>query len=228
MENKRGKKRKTDNKAEPLIQLSRRQATGWAAILLFISLWIFFLGVIVGRGMSPLHFDMDRIYAKLSSERKTEVDRPAEHHPMPDVEFHEKLKEAEPDEPLYLPPQTEKKQRKNQVAEKKTATVPNKTTSVKLKKHDGPVKTAGPAAPVAKAKGDLAIQVAAFKDAEGADQMVANLKAKGYPAYRAVSASSGKNKWHRVRIGPFEKQTEATAMLSKINREYKNALIIKH
>ena len=64
-----------------------------------------------------------------------------------------------------------------------------------------------------------AIQVASFKDSKDADEMVASLKKKGYPAYRISSNIPEKGVWHRVRIGSFKDKAEAGSTLNKLKKE---------
>jgi cell division septation protein DedD len=74
---------------------------------------------------------------------------------------------------------------------------------------------------------NLTIQVASFKDPNVADKMVAELKKKGYPAYRSLGKIPGKGIWYRVRIGYFSSKSEAGSMLKLIKKDKLNAILVR-
>jgi hypothetical protein len=60
---------KSSCKEEQLIQLPKKRAMGWLIIFCFVSVWIFFLGILVGRGMAPVQFDMHALQKELADLR---------------------------------------------------------------------------------------------------------------------------------------------------------------
>lgn len=73
------------------------------------------------------------------------------------------------------------------------------------------------------------IQVYSFKSAEISDRIVAELKKKGYPAYKSTIDLSENGLFYRVRIGHFKSRTEAIDLFEKISRtENKDAFITRY
>jgi len=72
-----------------------------------------------------------------------------------------------------------------------------------------------------------AIQVAAFKSAEDADHKVAELKAKGFSASRAIGKVPGQGIWYRVRIGDFRTKAEADDTMSKLRKAGMKPILVE-
>ena len=70
------------------------------------------------------------------------------------------------------------------------------------------------------------VQVASLKDAESADNMVSDLKKKGYSAYKSLTKVPEKGIWHRVRIGYFNNHKEAAAVLGKLKKDNMSAIVV--
>jgi cell division septation protein DedD len=75
--------------------------------------------------------------------------------------------------------------------------------------------------------GIYTIQVASVKAANDADRMVAKLKKRGYPAYRAIAKIPGKGIWFRVRIGEFKARNEAGPTMTKLNKEGIKPILVR-
>lgn len=73
----------------------------------------------------------------------------------------------------------------------------------------------------------LVIQVAAMKDSKEADGLVARLKARGYPAFRAAAEVPGRGTWYRVRIGYFRDAEDAAQTLAKLQRDKLKAFLTR-
>ena len=71
------------------------------------------------------------------------------------------------------------------------------------------------------------IQAASVKLVSDADQLVASLKKKGYPAYRAIGKIPGKGIWYRVRIGEYSSRADAGRMLKKLKKEGMKPIVIE-
>ncbi len=72
-------------------------------LITFVSAWMFVLGVLVGRGTAPIHFDIPRLQEELLNLRRAEeteqlakldADSEALFSDAPELEFHEALKET--------------------------------------------------------------------------------------------------------------------------------------
>lgn len=224
---------------------------GWPFwLVFFISAWMFFLGVIVGRGTFPLTFDINELEKKIAGLKKSALQseelRVQEASPVsPDgkseLEFYEALKMAEQTDPIDFTEQ------KPKVAVKPDSTAKPENTmkpepAVKTKSVAKPEKMqeekkseVKPISPVSetsktteKPDKHYSIQVASLKDSKEADRLVEIFRKRGYPAYRASAEVRNTGIWHRVRIGPFTKQSEALRILGPVSRESKGALIIEH
>lgn len=81
--------------------------------------------------------------------------------------------------------------------------------------------TAAPAAVSAEPAGPgFAIQVAALREREEADSVVRRLVDKGYSAY-VVSTASGTPAVYRVRVGKFKERREADSVAARLQKEEK-------
>ncbi len=78
------------------------------------------------------------------------------------------------------------------------------------------------------AKTSWALQVAASRSRATADNMVAELKKRGYPAY-VTSGRLNQKTFYRVRVGKYETRQGAMADLQRLkSANYKNAMITRN
>jgi cell division protein FtsN len=63
----------------------------------------------------------------------------------------------------------------------------------------------------------IAIQVGAFAERGGAEELRQSLLAGGYPAYLAAGSATGNARW-RVRVGPYPARAEAEQVASRLKR----------
>lgn len=220
---------------------------GWPFWIVFlVSGWMFFLGVLVGRGTSPVNFDIDDLGKKIARLKKmalkAEEMKAQEADPVsPDVkselEFYEALKTAEKRDPLVLARREPKVDIKTETTRQSqpSSAIPNITAKTEKSldsKKNNEVKTKAPdnesEINIEKTGRQYSIQVASLKDQAEADRLVEKYKARGYRAYRASAEVRNSGVWHRVRIGPFTNQSEALQILVPVSRESKGALIIEH
>lgn len=109
---------------------------------------------------------------------------------------------------------------------------PVKTAAVKADKASEKAKAKPEAKPKAEPKkaakadakpkaagGKFTIQVSAFQSRSQADQLVSNLKNKGYDAYIAQAVIPGKGIWYRVRIGTFGSRDDAQKTANTLKRK---------
>ena len=54
------------------VVLSRRAVAGWVCALFVLSAWMFGMGVMVGRGTAPVHFDIDQLKRTIESLQKAQ------------------------------------------------------------------------------------------------------------------------------------------------------------
>jgi len=198
--------RRTDNYKTPG---SKR----WGLYIL-ISIWMFLLGVFVGRGMVTVQFGKEPkteqakgIYPREENPTKSSSEQegiPQER----ELGFYESLREdtnlsgfAEGNFTAIaiIPLEANKTQDTN------------KTEKIEKSKEKEAV---------------FIVQAASFLNKQDAEKFIAILKSKGYKAYE--SAISVRNKvWHRVRIGRFKSRQEAKNILKKLEKERVNPIILK-
>lgn len=202
----------------------------YIGLVLFIAGWMFVLGILVGRGTAPVPLNAHELEKELAAlkaailkkEQASIEDQAAgQQGPKPELGFYEALKKK----PALSPSKVRKP-----VAVKKTPVKPeSKPKPVKAKpvikpKAQPPAapKSVKPSAPATKQAGaqvdnaKYTIQVAAFRERQGAEKMVTDLRGKGYPAYPLRTASSSKGVWYRVRVGAFNDRTSAEKMLTQL------------
>jgi cell division septation protein DedD len=221
---------------------------GWPFwIVFFISAWMFFLGVIVGRGTFPVKFDINELEKQIaalkkaaleSEEMKIQKANPVSPDVKSELEFYEALKMPDHNDFMGLSEPKSPATIKSEPSVKTETTVKSASPKIAKKSEKAPefkkneVKAAPPVSEtsntVEKIDKHYSIQVASLKDSIEADRLVEIFRRRGYPAYRASAEVRNTGTWHRVRIGPFTKQSEALQILGPVSQESKGALIIEH
>ena len=188
-------------------------------IIFFISAWMFVLGVLVGRGTAPVHFDIEKLQKDLAALKEAVLRKERQSLSVPpgslakghELGFYEALKETrelpektdlltklpprpKPVEPVVVQPRLREK------------FVPTKPVPLKQKR--------------------LSIQIASLKDPKAADRIVERLGKKGYPAYRVIGKISGRGIWYRVRIGYYQNRSEAEGMLKRLREDKIKGIIV--
>jgi len=223
--------KQTDN--DPRADKSGRQRTIlWLCAVFFVSAWMFILGVLVGRGTAPVHFDVEALQKELAAlkesvkikEKPWYRNRSEPDRQTAELEFHEALKKDKIESQLAMGAGRTVKQpvrpQKSEVSAKPKPSVG---------KASGP--TGAPARPPEKSgaagTGGFAVQVAALKDAGSAEAKAAEFSRKGYPAYSTSATVAGRGTWYRVRIGNFGSRAEALQILEKLKKENIKGFIVK-
>jgi len=223
----KNRKKKPDDEATASARyrfnLTRKELFLWVGVAFLALVWMFTLGVIVGRGLSPVRFDVEKLRKELVALKEEALKKEAASD------------KAEAESPLdekhlgFYDVLTEKKeearQRTQPVAEKETPTVPAQEAPVEAPAESLPAKTAvvkkeqPPAEDVTTVKpsqtGAYTLQVASLHDRAKAEDMVATLKKKDYGAYVVTTEVTGKGTYHRVRVGHLTKQDKD---IKKANR----------
>ena len=211
------KEKSLPKKKKPSSKPSRKGFTFWFFLLFFTSGWMFFLGVLVGRGTAPVHFDIEKLQKELAGLKQAAIEKEERRYKIsPNATsdantfgFYERLKGKKSNIKLY----PNKSKKRGTLDKKKTAkTLQDRRTSVSSKKTDtGRI---------------LTIQVASLKDPKAADKLVTKLKKKGYTAYKTTADISGKGTWHRVRIGYFKNRADAKKILNKLRKENRKGILM--
>ena len=218
---------------KPFIELSRKKAFWWLLGVFFICGWMFVLGILVGRGTAPVHFDIENLKKDLKEELKVAVEKEkeekksAESYPAgqtsldgkQNLEFYEDLKSTKDstgdikmgkgdinEVPLKEPESVkipESVKVGDKIAIEPVPSLPEKVS--------GPVFT---------------VQTSSVKDKKSADKTVKALINKGYPAHRTAIEIPGKGTWYRVRVGEFKDKKEAEKVLYKLGKDKIKGIII--
>lgn len=211
------KEKSLPKKKKPSSKPSRKGFTFWFFLLFFTSAWMFFLGVLVGRGTAPVHFDIEKLQKELAGLKQAAIEKEERRYKISPkatsdattFDFYQTLKGKKSNVKLYP-----NKSKKRETLDKKKAakTLQDSRTSASSKKTDtGRI---------------LTIQVASLKDPKAADKLVTKLKKKGYAAYKTTADISGKGTWHRVRIGYFKNRADAKKILNRLRKENRKVILM--
>jgi cell division septation protein DedD len=225
---------------------SRKSLILWIGLTLFVCAWMFVLGILVGREMVPVRFDIQKLQNELAALKETVIKKELDQYKIDSntddsktkLGFYETLKKTGNDAKL-----------KNDAIKPQEKPVPKKTASLQKKKMPAQKTVLTPTAqkkkilsqktvstPAAKIpdlkkasqiENKFAIQVASLKDSRIADETVLRLKKSGYPAYRIIGKIPGKGIWYRVRVGYFSSKSEAGLTLKRLKKEKINGIIVQ-
>ena len=227
-----GKKEKTPSpKKKSSKKQTRKGLIPWIGLTLFVCAWMFVLGILVGREMVPVKFDMEKLQNDLAALKEAVIKKELDQYKMDSntddsktrMGFYETLKKTGGEARL-----------KNDTIKRQKKSEPKKTASLQKKKM--PTQKTGPAPKVktldskkaSQNNNKFTIQVASLKDSGVADKLVSRLKKGGYPAYRSIGKVPGKGIWYRVRVGYFNSRSEAGSTLKRLKKEKIDAIIVQH
>ena len=72
-----------------------------------------------------------------------------------------------------------------------------------------------------------AVQLGSFSNADNAERLAAELRARGYKAFVSRFESSGEPRL-RVRVGPEQERARAEQLASRLRREGRQATVVEH
>ena len=213
------------------------------SLYIFIAAWMFFLGIIVGRGNAPVTFDTQKFQKRLEviahdfgAQKK-----------IPDkinLKFYDVLGRAELEEDASH----NKSKAKGKIVEilpKKevvTDSILMKTSKKKETFKKGEIKVEEKNRPEVKKilekrdkkkiipqkipQVNYTVQIAAYKDFKDAVTQMAILEKNGISSYRVKGSKNGVT-WYRVRSGSFADFDEATEFKKKLDKIKIDSMIIK-
>ncbi|MCD4805804.1 MAG: SPOR domain-containing protein [Desulfobacterales bacterium] len=219
-------KNKKDKK-KPSLQFVPKEPSVWIFLIIFVSAWMFVLGVLVGRDTVPVKFDIEKLQKELVALKEAVIKKEQKRFKIDsdgvrnktDFGFYEALKETKKDKNNgagISKEQETKHLSKDETVKVKKRVISGKSKIINKDKQKNLTET----------DKKLTIQVASLKDSKDADEMVARLKKKGYPAYRISSNIPEKGIWHRVRIGYFKDKAEAGSTLNKLKKEKYGPILV--
>ena len=213
------------------------------SLYIFVAAWMFFLGIIVGRGNSPVKFDTQEFQKRLEiiahdfGAQKKIPDKI-------DLKFYDVLDKPELEEDASH----NKSKAKGKIVEilpKKevvTGSILMKTSKKKETFKKGEIKVQKKNRPEVKKsfekrdkkksipqkvpQGNYTVQIAAYKDFKDAVTQMAILEKKGISSYRVKGSKNGVT-WYRVRSGSFADFDEATEFKKKLDKIKIDSMIIK-
>jgi hypothetical protein len=219
----------SSNKKRSSTQWTRKGLTLWICLTFFACAWMFVLGIFVGRGTVPVRFDIEKLQNELADLKEAllkkelnryKLDSPSAENITP-LGFPEALKHTGDEERLKanIPKENSKPLSNITVSKPKNTLVSRKTATFRKNKPVAFIKSA-------KENNTFTIQVAALKDSKIADNMVAKLKAKGYPAYKSMGKIPEKGIFYRVRIGSYKNREEAGSTFNQLKKQNMEAMIV--
>ncbi len=222
----RSKKKASTKKSRFAAELTRRDLFVWLGVVFLAMVWMFTLGIIVGRGLSPVRFDVEKLKKELIALKhevlkREEADRKTNAKILSrkdSLDFYDLLTDKK--ERARLKPSSKvlrKPVKRTQAAKnhKKPESKPMPLVEAK-KRASQDVKH--PAAQKRPSSGSFTVQVLSIKDSERASEVVSVLKSKGYSAYKVAANVPGKGTYHRVRVGHFEDHGEAKRVAARLGR----------
>jgi cell division protein FtsN len=202
----------------------------WIGLTLFVCAWMFILGILVGREMVPVRFDIEKLQNELAALKEAVIKKELDQYKIESntddsktkMGFYETLKKTDSD--AGLKNDAIKYQKKSEL--KKTASLQKKNMPTQKTKPAPKAKTPD-SKKVTQNNNQFTIQVASLKDSKVADKLINRLKKGGYPAYRSLGKVPGKGIWYRVRVGYFNSRSEADSTLSRLKKEKIDAIIVQ-
>lgn len=219
-------KNDTANKEKPSRWTNRKRIAMWLLLIAFVAVWMFALGIFVGRKTIPVAFDIDKLQKELAALKQADIEKQRSNakinsdatNDTNNFDYYDKLKDSENInkrkhvvvKPVKKPlPEKNLKKTKKKVVKNRSVEPPGTSRKEKVLK------------PKKKETGEkkLTIQVASLKDPNDADMMVAKLKKKGYAAYKVIGVIPDKGIWFRVRVGYYESSAKASDTLKQLKKD---------
>ena len=227
------KAQNSNSEFHPASSMFRHGVLRWFILFFIISGCWFTLGVLVGRDMAPIEFDINKLQTELIRMRQEQLDKELKRFLSADgkngktaLSFYEKLKDREESEPIQLeafdPPS---KKHSAKAASKIEIKDRIRLPEVRMPEQPVTKQLASDASPKTGLK--FTIQVASVKDLNAANRMVKKLKTEKYPAYSVISQIVGKGIWHRIRVGRFDSKSEADALIQRLKKDDYNTILIQ-
>ena len=207
------------------IQLSGKQLVFLFMLTTVLSIFIFLVGVLVGRDVAAKPGD-DPISASQATPPEAPTETPGPDSPPSDpppaateadLDYHRRLQSDADAKQEKLPaPVPEPRAEPAKPAEKpKPTPTPTPTPA-----------PAGPNVPTSGRPGTWVIQVIALKDRAAAASLVQRLAGKGYPAF-LENPAPGTPVIYRVRVGRYNERTEAEQVGRRLKEEQYGAVILR-
>jgi cell division septation protein DedD len=215
------------------LELSGTAVVAWSIGLLLTLLWMFLLGLFVGKGVTPANINLAEIKKRMvaegiwpgSGKRAAEPEKPPaatpgeEKIPIKDLEFYEALEKKK--QAHLTHPAREK------VPDQKTVTTPQAPASTANSVPPPPAAAPNVTEPEKSSAsagtsppGRYTVQVSSFRDEETARRCALSLKGlKPQVTVHPVDLP-GKGRWYRVQAGGLLSRQDADALAARLQKEY--------
>jgi cell division septation protein DedD len=233
-----GKSTKGDGKKKRSVyQLTRKEMFLWLGVAFLVVAWMFILGVIVGRGLSPVRFDVEKLTNELIALKQSAL-KSAEEAKKPSVDvapekrdlgFYDVLTDKKEEARLKSLANAQKLSVSPRSSETKRTPggpepwIQRKTSVAKKEKQVSGAAVAEPGP----AQKSFTLQVASLKDFSKAEKIVSLLQKKGYKAYTVTAHVNGKGTYHRIRVGHFKDRGDARPTALRLRAEKYEPIVIQ-
>jgi len=192
-------------------------------ILVMGAIWMFVLGIFVGRKSVPVTFHMKDIKEVLASLKEedakkgsSEITESKSSDKKETLDFYESLKENKGEERSKVKSSIKENQ-------KKPVSVSKKDVSPKVSQR----KEAQSSNMKDEGEKKYTIQVASVQDEKTASRMVADLKKAGYPAYKMNINIPELGVWFRVRVGPYSSKDRAGSIIEGLKKRKLKPILLQ-
>lgn len=228
--------------------VTRKGLLAWGCVFVFAGGWLFFLGVLVGRGLVPPPFEADTFEEELAVQLARET-------ATAQARLRQGAQEGLPEEPLRIQdlrqPQVDAEVRaiaredavgpdgvrlkRRRVPPKKrplkTVTRPTRAggagSGAASQAGTAPAPSSDKVAALAGMQAKFTLQVASVRKQAAAAKIVQSLQKAGHPAYQTASRPDGSKIWYRVRVGAYETRKAAEAALRQFKDSRYQPIIIQ-
>jgi len=187
------KEKKTKKKPKKyLLELTLGSIVFWASGFFFFLVWMFILGVLVGRGhlsYGKMKDKLAEVQVKMLEKESSDLDIIKKLDDDPKLSFYDELSSKKEAAAQRSHPSVSKKPAQTKLV-KKSDEMPNRLTSVQQRSQQ------------------YVLQTGSFTDRAKAENMVKRLKARGYAAFLSRAVMDGKV-YYRVICGPFDTENKA-------------------
>ncbi len=216
------------------------------SLYVFAAAWMFFLGILVGRGNAPVKFDTQKFQKRLEVIAHDFGAKKEKVSDKLDLKFYDVLKKSEIEADAD-PDKNSREGETDEILPRKEAltdSTPDKKTSkkretfkkgkIKISEKNRPEikkstqkKEKKPTASRKASKGRYTVQIAAYKNFKDAVTQMSILEEKGISSYRVTWHKNGET-WYRVRSGAFADFEKAAAFKRKLDKMKIDSMIIKN
>ena len=239
------KNKKITPKKRFMVALSTPEALGWAGLLVFICGWFFILGILVGRGLVPVPGQKESFEEYVTRSKQftsagpavpaeprapeTTVAQASPQAPAPSKAAATDRAKA-PTENVPPAPAPDKLLKTPAVEKQVTEAVARAPVAEKLAAGSGaskPVAAAPTKAPDQAKDKIFTIQVAALRESQAADSMLAKLKKQNYAPYLEKATLADNVVWYRLRCGAFVNHDEAAPVLERLRKDGYSPILVR-